>query len=125
MELPIRQSVTLKEDVEIRRIIYCWHLQENSIAQLMILQKNLHNFYDARLKKEMIKICLKCLIEDEIKRLQRRNEKIEYLKPNQLRKNVIAIAKIIKGSQNLCHDNCPFTKKEAINAINSTDETVS
>jgi len=73
----------------------------------------------------MIKICLKCFIEDEIKRLQRRNEKLENTKPNQLRKNVITIAKLIKNSKSLFHDNCPFAKKETPKEIIATEDSAS
>jgi len=57
-------------------------------------------------------LCLKCLLIDEIKRLRRRNEKIEDLKPNQLWKNGLTLVALVKQVAVLQHYDCPFAKKE-------------
>jgi len=66
------------------------------------------------LPQGVTKMCLKCLIEDEIKRLQRRNGKIENDRPNQLRKNDIALVALVREAAILLHHDCPFAKKDPL-----------
>jgi len=59
-------------------------------------------------------MCLKCLLEDELKRLQQRNAKIANEKPNQMRKNALALVVLAREAAVLRHYDCPFVKKESL-----------
>ena len=59
-------------------------------------------------------MCLKCLLEDELKRLQQRNAKIANEKPNQMRKNALALVVLVREAAVLRHYDCPSAKNEAI-----------